>query len=88
MLQEVINKDNCGTFTVEQISPSVRLEEWLGDSQWDGTGRVSGGTSTVGRPRSSEAQRIPQYCDAVGFDGEPCPLASLLSCEQTGFCQQ
>lgn len=36
-------KDGCDSATAEELASALWLMQWLGESDWDGTGRTSGG---------------------------------------------
>ena len=45
VLVKILEADDCGDVTAEQLASALWLKDWLGDSDWDGTGRHSGGTT-------------------------------------------
>ena len=45
LLLEILEDDECGDANAEQLTSALWLKEWLGESDWDGTGRHSGGTT-------------------------------------------
>lgn len=45
VLTQFLSGDECPDVSVEELAAALWIKQWLGDTDWDGSGRGSGGST-------------------------------------------